>query len=228
MKKFRNALWGLALVAVGVLWGLNALGITSFNITLINGWWTLFIIVPCVIGLFCDKDKTGSIIGIIVGAVLFLCCQNILDFGSVWKLAIPFLLVVFGISFIIKDTFHRRTNKEIHNLNENIDSNAEYCATFSGQNVNFDGEEFKGAKITAVFGGVKCDLRNAIINENQVVNCTAVFGGIDVYVPNNVKVKVKSTSIFGGVSDKKLNNVDENSKVIYINASCMFGGVEIK
>ncbi len=30
---------------------------------LFDGWWTLFIIVPCAIGLITDRDKTGSIIG---------------------------------------------------------------------------------------------------------------------------------------------------------------------
>ncbi len=50
-----------------------------------------------------------------------------------------------------------------------------YCATFSGQKANFEGEEFKGTNLTAVFGGVDCDLRKAIINEDQVINCSAIF-----------------------------------------------------
>ena len=29
-------------------------------------------------------------------------------------------------------------------------------ATFSGVNMNFDGEVFEGAELNAVFGGVKC------------------------------------------------------------------------
>ncbi len=86
-----------------------------------------------------------------------------------------------------------------------------------------------GTTLTAVFGGVKCDLRKAIINENQVINCSATFGGIDIYVPSNVKVKIKSSSIFGGVSDnRKEKEQKEDSKIIYINTTCIFGGVEIK
>lgn len=30
-----------------------------------------------------------------------------------------------------------------------------YCATFAGQNVNFDGVKFTGTDLTAVFGGVE-------------------------------------------------------------------------
>ena len=39
-----------------------------------------------------------------------------------------------------------------------------------------------GTTLTAVFGGVKCDLRKAIINENQVINCSSTFGGQHVYL----------------------------------------------
>ena len=42
------------------------------------------------------------------------------------------------------------------------------------------------------------------------------------------EVKVKSTSIFGGVSEKKHRPYVENAVTVYINATCMFGGVEIK
>ena len=94
--------------------------------------------------------------------------------------------------------------------------------------MNFDGEQFSGAELTAVFGGVKCDLRQAIIEKDCAVNATSVFGGIDILVPDNVNVKVNSNSIFGGVSEKNHRTAVQGAVTIYINATCMFGGVEIK
>lgn len=85
-----------------------------------------------------------------------------------------------------------------------------------------------GTDLTAVFGGVECDLTKALISSDKVINATAVFGGIDIFVPDNVKVKIKSTSIFGGVTDKKAHYTKEDAHTIYINASCIFGGVDIK
>ncbi|MGN0383208.1 MAG: LiaF domain-containing protein, partial [Eubacterium sp.] len=82
--------------------------------------------------------------------------------------------------------------------------------------------------LTAIFGGVKCDLRNAIIDSDVVINTSSTFGGIEIYVPSNVKVKIKSTPIFGGVSNKANTKTDENSHTIYINGIVVFGGVEIK
>lgn len=227
MKKFGNILWGIVLIVIGLVLAGNAFGITNINI-FFDGWWTLFIIIPCFIGLFKEKEKTGNLIGLLIGLLLLLCCQGVLNFDLIWKLLLPIILVCIGLSIIFKDAFNKSISTEIKKLNENIKSENEYCATFSGQTANFDGEEFKGTTLTAVFGGVKCDLRKAIINENQIVNCSAIFGGIDIYVPEDVKVKVKSTSIFGGVSDDKKHSDKNDAKVIYVNATCIFGGVEIK
>lgn len=228
MKKIGNVLWGLVLIVLGIIIGGNALGITNINI-FFDGWWTLIIIIPCFIGLFKDNEKTGNVIGLFIGIALLLACQDVLDFDLVWKLLFPAILVAIGISIIFKDTIGGKVSKEIKKLNEKKMGSEEYCATFSGQTANFNGEIFKGTNLTAVFGGVKCDLRNAIIEEDVVINASSVFGGIDIYVPENIKVKIKSSSIFGGVSDERKNKVENaEGRTIYVNATCLFGGVEIK
>ncbi len=227
MKKFGNVLWGIVFIVIGLIVGGNALGITNINI-FFDGWWTLFIIIPCFIGLFKDNEKMGNLIGLLIGVALLLACQGILDFNLIWKLAFPVILVLIGVSIIFKDIIGGKVNSEIKKLNKNRSGENGYCATFSGQNVNFDGENFTGADLTAVFGGVKCDLRNAIINSDVVINASSTFGGIEIYVPSNVKIKIKSTPLFGGVSNKANTKPEENSHTIYINGTAVFGGVEIK
>ena len=227
MKNFGNVLWGIVLIVVGLIFGGNALGITNINI-FFDGWWTLFIILPCFIGLFKDNEKTASIIGLIVGVALLLACQNIISFDIIWKLAFPTILVVLGLSMIFKDALGGKINDEIKKLNQKRNGENSYCATFAGQNINFNEEKFTGADLTAVFGGVKCDLRNAIIESDVVINASATFGGIEIYIPSNVKIKIKSVPIFGGVDNKANIQTDENSHTIYINSTAVFGGVEIK
>lgn len=227
MKKFGNILWGLVFIVVGCIIGLNALGITDIDI-FFDGWWTLFIIIPCFIGLFKDSEKTGNLIGLLIGVVLLLSCQGLLQFDMVWKLLVPAILIAIGLSFIFKDTINTKINSEIKKLNQNKKGDTEYSATFGGQDVKLDNEEFKGADLTAVFGGVKCDLTKSIITSDQVINANAIFGGIEIYVPSNVQIKVKSTPIFGGVTNKTTQKIDDNSHTIYINAVSIFGGVEIK
>ena len=96
----------------------------------------------------------------------------------------------------------------------------------------------------AVFGGADIDLRQAEIMDKAILKASSIFGGIFIYVPDDVKVEVASTSICGGVSDKrkdvgrkKKSKDDEGSKekqtknagrTLYIDANCVFGGVEIR
>lgn len=226
MNNIKNILWGIILVIIGVIIGLNTIGITDIDI-FFDGWWTLVIIVPCFIGLFTNKDKTGNIIGLLVGVILLLEMQNIIDFNLIWKLLLPSIIVIIGLSLIFKNTFNSKINNEIKKLNNKNTKDNEYCATFSGQRIDFPNEEFKGATLNSVFGSITCDLREAKIKEDVVINASSVFGGIDIIVPDDVNIKIKSNSIFGGVNNKKKNNEDKKY-TIYVNASCLFGGVDIK
>ena len=227
MKKVSSILWGVVLVAAGVILALNAFGITSINI-FFDGWWTLIIIVPCVIGLFTNHDKGGNIIGICVGVFLLLCCQDVLSFDMFWKLLIPAAIVIIGVNIIISNVRGNKGTEVYKMLKDSGAPIKNATATFSGTNVNFDGEVFDGAELNAVFGGVKCDLRGAVIEKDCVINASAIFGGIDIFVPDNLNVKINSTSVFGGVSDKKRNNNQADRSTLYINATCLFGGVDVK
>ena len=93
MKKIGNVLWGIVLVAIGLIIGGTALGITNINI-FFDGWWTLIIIIPCFIGLFKEREKTVNIIGMLIGIALLCACQDILDFNLIWKLILPAILVI--------------------------------------------------------------------------------------------------------------------------------------
>lgn len=220
MKNCKNIILGIILIVVGVWFGLYATGVVKVNL-LFDGWWTLFIIVPSFLGLFDEDGRTGSLIGLFVGVLLLLSCQDVLNFDIVLKLIVPCVLIVTGLSFIFKGKIK---TKNIENVKTVGGTN--YNATFSGQNLDFSKEEFTGTKLDAVFGGIKCDLRNAIINDDVVIEASAIFGGITILVPKDVNVKITSTSIFGGVDGK--SKMDKPGKTIYVNATCLFGGVEVK
>ena len=226
MKKFGNILWGIVLIALGLIFAINALNIASINI-FFDGWWTLFILVPCFIGLFHEQNRTGNIIGLTIGTLLLLSAQGILDFSIIMKLIVPIILVMVGISIIFKDTLNKKINRKVKQLNKKGLEN-EYYATFSEQVIDLPSEEFNGANLNAVFGSVKFNMKNAIINGEQIINTSSIFGGTEIIVPPNVNVKIKSSSLFGGVANKIANSRDENVPTIYINATCLFGGAEIR
>lgn len=222
--KISNLLWGLVFIAIGIIFGLNAIG---FNINIFfDGWWTLLIIIPSLIGLFKDGGKTESIIGLIIGVSFLLASLDIIDFTIIWKLLVPVILIIVGLSFIFKDLFNNKVKQEIKKIVKNVDK--EYCATFASQQIDFSNEKFTGGNLSAVFGGIKCDLKDSIIKEDVVIDCSAIFGGITIYVPDNVNIKISSTSIFGGVDDERKHKNKDNKITIYINANVLFGGIEIK
>ena len=67
------------------------------------------------------------------------------------------------------------------------------------------------------------DLRRAKLEKDTTIIASAIFGGIEILVPSDVCVKVKSTPIFGGVSNRVSHRGD--AKVtIYVEAFSMFGG----
>lgn len=227
MKKANRIIWGVLLILAGGILALKSLNILNIDI-FFDGWWTLFIIVPSIVGLINERDKTGSIIGIIVGVVLLLCARDILDFDMLWKLVFPAIVIIVGLKLVFGGVFNGKSDKIMAEIKSDGTNVANGFAAFSGQDLYFNNEVFNGAELNAVFGGIKCDLRGAIIEKDCVINASAIFGGIDIFVPDYVNIKVRSNSIFGGVSDKKHTNSPNNTVTLYINGTGLFGGVEIK
>ncbi len=218
MKK-SNIIWGLVFIIIGILIGIKSLGILDINI-FFKGWWSLFIIIPCLIGLFTDNDKVGSIIGILVGIFLLLSAQEIISYDLLWKLALPIILVIIGISILFK------TNRTENAPKLNKDGTNDYFTAFGGQNIEYGKKEFKGAEITSIFGGIKLNLKDAIIKEDVKIEASSIFGGIEITVPSSVNISVNSIPIFGGVTNN-VKNKEEKKHTIYINSVALFGGVKI-
>ena len=104
----------------------------------------------------------------------------------------------------------------------------EYCTTFGSQNINLGDQEFYGASIDAIFGSIDLDIRNSTISGDCVINASAIFEEVDIFIPQNVNIKIKATPIFGGTSNKTNIQYKDNLPTIYINSFCLFGGVKIK
>lgn len=227
MKQVRNILWGVVLIAVGLVLSLNVLGVTDIDL-LFDGWWTLFIIVPCTIGLFNEQDKTGNLIGLAVGLTLLAGCQNWISFDLLWKLLVPVVIIIIGVKLIFKDLFQKKAREGFKKVQAEAGKFAEYAATFSGQDLDYAGIVFDGVELNAVFGGIKCDLREAVIQKDAAIRMSAIFGGVDVLLPEHVNVRVSTTSIFGGVGNKHKNSNAEGVPTVYVSGTCLFGGADIK
>ena len=230
-NKLSNALWGLFFVAIGIGIAGNVLNLWDFQL-FFRGWWTFLIIIPCFISMIQNNFGVGSTMGFIFGVLLFLSYNINLNF-SIWELIIPAILVFIGLRIMFQGVFRKKPQYFERNINveggQSFTGGAksEYSAVFSSNRVHIT-DDFVGTNINAVFGGLVLDLRDAKIMTDVEVNATAVFGGIDIYLPRGVNVKTNNVPIFGGVSNKSNQNAEPGAPTIYLNATCMFGGIDIK
>lgn len=216
--------WGLFFIIIGIGYGGDALNMWHFTI-FFTGWWTFFIIIPSLIGLIQKGYSTSELVALLVGIILLLSRRNIINFSVVGKLLFPAILIVIGLSIIFKDVFKdRRIYKK--NIAYKGDPTEQY-AIFSGNKQKVSGT-FLGTSVNAIFGGYTLDLRDAVVEQDIVINATAIFGGVDIFVPEGVIIRTSTVPIFGGVSNKVSDPNEVNSPVILVNCVCMFGGVDLK
>ncbi|HIU11773.1 MAG TPA: hypothetical protein IAB65_03635 [Candidatus Onthocola stercorigallinarum] len=223
MDKINRILWGLVFIVLGVIIALNVFNIIDFNI-FFRGWWLVFIIVPCFIGLFdnTNESKVGNIVGLVIGVLLLLMCNNLIRFDIIIKLFIPAIFVIIGLYLILGSSINSKVKEKINSTNkDNLES---IVATFSEKSEKPN--KFNGAKVDAIFGSVYLDLSESSIKNESVIVATGIFGSVNIKVPEDVQVIIKSTPIFGGVSNKSKGKNEK--KIIYIEAYAVFGSVDIK
>lgn len=232
-NKLSNTLWGLFFIIIGVGVAGNVLHLWNFEL-FFEGWWTFLIIIPCFISMIQSGFGVASTMGFIVGVLLFMSYQVDFHF-NVWSLIVPAILIFIGLRIMFQGAFRKRARYFEQNINSNGNTDrtysgaakSEYSAVFSSNRVHVT-DVFTGTSINAVFGGLVLDLRDAKIPGDVEINATAVFGGIDIFIPRGVNIKANNVPIFGGVSNKTNQFAEPGAPTIYLNATCMFGGIDIK
>ena len=109
---------------------------------------------------------------------------------------------------------------------EYIDS----MSVFGGTKKNILSKNFKGGDVTNIMGGAELNFYHADINGVVVLDIVQVFGGTKIIIPPTWDVVSEMAAIFGGIDDKRsLTQVlPDKSKVLVINGTSIFGGIEIR
>jgi len=217
-------LLGLVVVTLGVLFLLDSADVLNAD-RAIDRWWPLLIVAA---GVFTLAERPPSLArGSIltgIGVVLLLFTTDLLD-ENAWDYVWPAVLILIGLAIVI------RWRGRVIPRGATDDEVIRATAVFSGSKLVSNARQFHGAWLTAVFGGATLDLRGAQLSpDGASVNATAAFGGIDILVPNDWRVSVRSTPIFGGVEDKRDHSrpVADDAPTLHVDAVTIFGGVEIK
>lgn len=103
------------------------------------------------------------------------------------------------------------------------------AAVFGGIKKSVYSKNFRGGKVTCVFGGGEINLSQADFTGTAVLELNAIFGGCTLVIPSNWQLKINTTPFFGGIDDKRQQpNVISYDKTLIITGGVVFGGVEIK
>lgn len=223
-NKISDILWGVVLVAAGALVALSAFDVIDISIGyLFSHFWPLFILVPCAIG-FIKHPNVGSAIGIAIGTIFLLNCFNLIEWNILKKLIIPAVLILCGLGIICRNMFK---NKNFENIKNNNPNSPNYEVSFGSEVFQVNEGPFASAKAEAAFGKCVLDLRGTYLVNDQMVSASAVFGTVVILVPAGVNVKTSRTTVFGSVRNMT-NTYIENAPTLYIEASGVFGGVDIQ
>lgn len=216
-EKLANVLWGLVWIAIGVFVFGKVMGFWEVPV-LFPGWWTLLIIFPSFVSMIKNGVRPVNSIFMLCGVLLLLERNRIIESGMLGKILIPAIFFIIGVCILFRSLFGG--TKRHYNGSQG------YSATFAGNVITATESPFTGCEADAVFGGLDLDLTGVAIEDGAVIEASAIFGGIDIKVPEGVNVKLKRTELFGGAKSYITNQ--GNGPVLYVNALCMFGGVDIK
>ena len=111
-KRVQKILWGVVFLVLGVLIGLERLGVLPIDL-FFNGWWTLIIIIPSLISLATEREKLGPAIGLLIGVSLFLSINGLMDFGIISSLVFPTILLLIGFKLITDEVVKKKIYRKM-------------------------------------------------------------------------------------------------------------------
>lgn len=223
MRVTPQLLLGVIISAVGVILTLDKLGILYSDEIL--RYWPAGLVAIGALKLWQSRDGRGGafagLIFVIAGTWLLLDAIGITRV-NVWD-AWPLVLVFVGAAMVWQG-FRRRSPDAGTDSNDVLSGFAVLGGFARGNNST----AFKGGELTAVMGGLEIDLRQAKITEDAVLDVFAMWGGIDIRVPDDWTVIVRVTPILGGVEDKTRPPMGTTPQRLIIRGVVLMGGVEVK
>ncbi|HWZ97844.1 MAG TPA: DUF5668 domain-containing protein [Candidatus Dormibacteraeota bacterium] len=220
--------WGGVILFVGIVLLLDHLGVISAA----GLWrfWPMILVLAGIVNILNECRRVWGICLLLAGILLQLG-----EFGLVhvtWALLWPVLIIGVGMSLMWGSIKARKAVEGSEEVTTGPGALNE-LAVFSGVEKRIMGKNFRGGRLVAIFGGIEIDLWQAEMEGDTVVlQVDAIFGGVELRVPDTWLVSSEGQGIFGGYSDTtRLNPPADPSqprKNLVIRGMALFGGVEIK
>jgi predicted membrane protein len=214
---------GVIVIAVGVLMTLDNLALIDAEHYL--RFWPVGLIAIGLLKLWHSREGFGGSFGglmfTIVGTWLLLE-QTALVRVSFWDMW-PTLLVFFG-GFLVWQGLSGPRRRAFTDTNSLVTAVAVLGGVARGNN----SAAFRGGELTAVMGGCELDLRHAAIDGEAVIDVFALWGGVEIRVPEEWTVVSRVTPLLGGVDDKTRPPQGSSKHRLVLRGFVIMAGVEVK
>jgi hypothetical protein len=214
---------GLLIVVLGVLLTLENIGVADVGRYVARYWPAALIIVGLMKLWQWRRDGFGAFGGlmfVLFGTLLLLDSTGVVAWS--WEDMWPLILVFIGGSMVWRGMQRPRPSTD--------DSTAAVSgmAVLGGVKRRNNAQAFKGGDLTAIMGGCEIDLRQAAINGEAVIDVFAMWGGIELRVPENWTVISRVTPLLGGVEDKSVPPPPPAVHRLVLRGMAIMGGIEVK
>jgi hypothetical protein len=125
----------------------------------------------------------------------------------------------------IQDTINDWTGRE------STDPEFDYMAIFGAIKQRVTVKNFRGGRLTAIFGGFEVDLRRADIEgQTAVIDASALMGGGEIRVPETWIIEIRGIALLGGYTDETHQEISDatTAKRLVVKGLAALGGVVIK
>jgi predicted membrane protein len=246
---------GVCLVLMGVVLGLDQLGVVQAN-HLLRFWPAALILVGLVMLQRGERHSAlRALVLIVVGGWLLLNTLGLVSL-DLWEFILPLLLVFFGARIMMHNQGSRTggpqdlpgagpaagTGPTGQGPGGQGPSGFNSAAASSGEPVHaslfsllssskrrWGKSIFRGADATAFMGGCELDLRDALMSSGElaVVDVFVIMGGVNIFVPPNWTVSQEVVPLLGGVHDKTHSVPSNPAQHLLVRGTVVMGGVEI-
>lgn len=217
-------IFGLMIVALGVIFTLDNLEIIDARDYI--RFWPAGLVAIGMLKLWqASRDGHGWFGGLVfVGIGVWWLIEGIVYIRVDARDILPLFLVFIGGYMVWRGFGGQRRDR-------GTDGHSSFSglAIMGGVSRRSNSQNFRGADLTAVMGGCEIDLRQASIEPGTeaVIDVFALWGGIEIKVPDDWTVITRVTPLMGGVEDKtRVPQVTD--KRLVVNGFVVMGGVVVK
>lgn len=100
-------------------------------------------------------------------------------------------------------------------------------AVFDGTKLRSESKAFRGGSMLAWFGGVDADLRGAELASGARLSVGALFGGIQLIVPEGWRLETSIKAVAGGYDVGGRGPEDPDAPLLVIDGYALCGGVAV-